>query len=553
MLISLTVRNIALIEEIHIDFHNGMHAFTGETGAGKSLLIDAIGLLLGSRAEKELIRDGESRAYVEGVFDLKDCADALSFLREKDCAPEGDEIILSREITLSGRSVCRVDGLVWQLGLYQQLTSHLMDLHGQHAHQSLMDDKNHLAFLDSFGGEAHLSLLQDVSKTYSDYHTISSELEKLRRMSLEKEERVEFLRFQKKELENAHLKEGEEEELIQERDLYRNAGKIGTRLEKAFDCVYGASPSAFQLIRDAGKNMRDISSLDPRYAGLADRLDSLYYEAEDIGETLRDLSGEVPTDESRLEEIEERLDQLRRLSRKYGASAQDMLEKLKQITSQLDTFDDMDGKLFDLEQSLKKARGRYDEAARKLTASRQKTAERFCLEMEKQLSDLNMAGTRFTVSFTDCEPSVSGNEKAAFMIAPNRGEKPQSLSRTASGGELSRLMLAIKSVSAGSSHIPSMIFDEIDTGISGRTAQAVADKMHMLSAAHQLLCVTHLQQIAAAADHQFLIRKEYSSGRTVTHITELDSDGRVDEIARMLGGEVASARQHAAEMLRVRD
>lgn len=549
MLLSLTVNNIALIEHMHIDFSDGMHVFTGETGAGKSLLIDAIGLLLGARADKELIRSGENRAWVEGVFDLSDCADALSFLREKDMLPEENELTLSREITLSGRSVCRVDGLTWQLSQYQLLTGNLIDLHGQHAHQSLMDDKNHLRFLDSYGKEAHQLLVRQVAESYSEYHLSENELEKCRRMNAEREERVEFLRYQKKELENAHLRSGEEDELIRERDMFRNAGKITGKLSTAFDRVYNGSPAASQLVKEAAKNIKDIASLDARFASLSERLENAYYELEDIGETMRDLSEEMPTDESRLEQVEERLDLIRRLSRKYGSTTEEMLSRLDSINDQLAAFDDMDGRIFDLEKQVKKNRSIYDSVASALTASRKKLADLFAAEMEKQLNDLNMAGTRFIVSFTACEPSSSGNEKAAFLIAPNRGEKPQSLSRTASGGELSRLMLAIKSVAAESSHIPSMIFDEIDTGISGKTAQAVADKMHMLSGNHQLLCVTHLQQIAAAADHHFLIEKSAPDGRTVTHIKQLTYEERIDEIARMLGGDGVTARQHAAEML----
>ncbi len=549
MLISLSVKNIALIDTTRIEFSNGLHVFTGETGAGKSLLIDSISLLLGGKSSKELIRAGEKRAFVEGVFSLTDCPAAVEYLASVEAAPEEDEITLSREITESGRSVCRVDGLTWQLSQYQELTQHLLDLHGQHAHQSLMDDKNHLGYLDQYGGEKHFRLVQDVQNAYTSWHDTALHLQKARKMNLEKEERIEFLKYQKKELAAAHLKAGEEEELQAERTLYRNAEKITGRLENAYDNIYGASPSATQLVKDASRSLKEIASFDERLSSLSERLENAFYELEDIGETLRDIHAGMPTDESRLDEVEERLDLIKRLSRKYGATTEEMLEKLAQIEEQLQNFSDIDGMIFDLEREEKKLRSIWEEAAEKLSKARLALSRVFSAEMEKQLADLNMGGTRFAVEFTACDISPLGKEKAAFVITANRGEKTQSLSKTASGGELSRLMLAIKTVGAGSSGIPTMIFDEIDTGISGRTAQAVAEKMKLLSASHQVLCVTHLQQIAALANHHYLIEKAFDGERTVSHAYEMDQEGRVGEVARMIGGDLESAKQHAREMI----
>ncbi len=550
MLISLSVSNIALISRLDVSFSDGLHALTGETGAGKSILIDSISLLLGGKSSRELIRNGEKRAFVEGVFDLSDCPDAVAFLKSSDCEPEGNEITLSREITESGRSVCRVEGLTWQLNTYQQLTSLLMDLHGQHAQQSLMDEKKHLSFLDRFGGKQHAILLENTADAYRAWHTSDNELKKARRQALEKAERIEFLTYQKKELEAAHLTRGEEDELQKQRDMFRNADKIGSRLENAYEAVYGGAPSAVELVRNAARLLSEISGLDERFSALADRLEIAGYELEDIGLTLRDLYEEMPSDPRLLDQVEERLDTIRRLSRKYGATTDDMLNKLEEIRDALRSFTDLDGRIIDLETAEKKARAAYDTASARLTDARQKLARQFEKAVEGHLSDLSMSGTTFRVSFTPCPACETGSETACFLIAPNRGEALQSLAKTASGGELSRLMLAIKSVENETAGIPSMIFDEIDTGISGRTAQKVSEKMAALARTRQVLCVTHLQQIASAAKHHYLVEKSYDGERTVTAISELDRTGRVSEIARMLGGDPSSAQTHADQMLK---
>ncbi|MBO2516209.1 MAG: DNA repair protein RecN [Clostridiales bacterium] len=551
MLSELTVRNIALINQLTISFFSGFHALTGETGAGKSILIDSISLLLGGKSSKEMIRTGEKRAFVEGIFNLNDSPEALSFLEQQDTVCENNELILSREITDSGRSICRVNGLVWQLNLYQQLTSLLMDLHGQHAHQSLMNDKTHLGYLDSFGGKDHIELVYTVKQRYSEWHSKHLESERLRKLSLEKSEKMEFLMYQKKELDSAHLVRNEEEELTHERDMFRNAEKITSRIDSAYDQVYSSSPSAMHLVKSASAEILDISGLDPRFSELASRLTDAYYDLEDIGLTLRDIRNELPSDEDRLEEIEVRLDLIRRLSRKYGATTGDMLDKLDVINSLLNDFDDMDTLLYECEKAEEKSRSAYDDAAAVLTASRKKLAGHFEKEMEKQLADLNMSGTRFYVNLVSCDASSAGNETASFMISPNRGESMQPLSKTASGGELSRIMLAIKTVGMQSTGVPSMIFDEIDTGISGVTAQKVAEKMRALSVNKQILCVTHLQQIASMAQHQYLVEKAFDGSRTSTSISLLDEQGRISEIARMLGGDYESAKVHAADMLKM--
>ncbi len=550
MLQSLSIRNIALMDEMQVEFSSGLHVLTGETGAGKSILVDAVTLLLGGRAQKELIRHGEEKARVEGVFDISDCPPVQKLLKEQEL-DEGNELILSREITLSGRSSCRVNGTLLPLAQYHQFTDLLMDIHGQHEHQSLMDEKKHLGYLDASGDDAHRALLEKAQKDFTAWHECRKELERLQKQSAQAGERMELLRIRQQELKKAKLVPGEEDELAKERDKYRNVEKIENGLREAYEQVYDGSEPAAEALRTAAAALQPIENLDEAYTSLRTRLDALYYEAEDIGLTLRDLLEQLDTDPDRLEAVQSRLDLIRRLSRKYGgATTGEMVQKLKEIEKELSSFESIDDDLDALTKKEKQLSQQYKKTADQLTVSRNALARKFEQEMEIQLRDLNMAGTKFQVNLPACPPGPLGNESAAFLIAPNRGEELQPLSKIASGGELSRLMLAIKSVAAQREGVPSMIFDEIDTGISGRAAQVVGEKMAAIAKDRQVLCVTHLQQIAALANHHYLVEKSFDGERTRTQLTPLSGEARVNEIARMLGGDPDSARSHAREMLK---
>ncbi len=550
MLLSLDIRNIALMDEMQVEFGSGLHVLTGETGAGKSILVDAVALLLGGRAQKELIRNGCDKARVEGVFDLADCPAAQAMLAEMELE-DGDELILCREITLQGRSVCRVNGRQTPLTAYQQLAGLLMDIHGQHEHQFLMDEKRHLSMLDASGGPEHQRLLERTKTDFTVWLASQKALDQLREKSVEAQERIELLQMRVAELRAADLVAGEEETLTKERDRFRNSEKIESGLRGAYDAVYdGASPAA-ESLREAVNALSPIERLDPAYAALRARLDGLYYEAEDVGLALRDLLSGLDSDPARQEEVQFRLDMLRRLSRKYnGADSEMLLEKQREMEAELSTFENLDDLLEQAERKEMALRRVYLQTADELSASRHALAEKFEKEMEIQLQDLNMGGTRFSVSFKEAFATTLGSETVAFLIAPNRGEEMQPLSKIASGGELSRLMLAIKSVAAKREGTPSMIFDEIDTGISGRAAQVVGEKMAAIAKERQVLCVTHLQQIAALADRHYLVEKSFDGQRTRTRLTPLSGEERVSEIARMLGGEGESARAHAREMLK---
>ena len=552
MLLSLDIRNIALMDEMQVDFGPGLHVLTGETGAGKSIIVDAVALLLGGRAQKELIRTGAEKARVEGVFDLSDCPAAQAMLAQMEL-DDGNELILCREITAQGRSSCRVNGMLLPLGQYQQLTGLLMDIHGQHEHQFLMDEKRHLAMLDASGDEAHQHLLAQTKAEFTAWHEARAALEHLQQQSAQAQERLELLRLRFKELKAAKLVPGEEEALAQERDRFRNSEKIESGLREAFEAVYDGTSPAAESLRSAVNALAPIERLDGDYAALRARLDGLYYEAEDIGLTLRDLLSRLDSDPDRLEQVQARLDLIRRLSRKYGgADTGELLSRQQDMEQEIATFENLDDLLEQAARKEKALSQAYQQAAAALTVSRQALAKKFEQEMETQLQDLNMGGTRFSVSLRPCAPSALGSETAAFLIAPNRGEELQPLSKIASGGELSRLMLAIKSVAAKREGVPSMIFDEIDTGISGRAAQVVGEKMAAIARERQVLCVTHLQQIAALADRHYLVEKFFDGQRTRTRLTLLEGEARVSEIARMLGGEGESARAHAREMLKQR-
>ncbi len=533
MLTQLLVRNIALIDEITLTLGEGLHALTGETGAGKSLVVDAVTLLLGGKAERELIRQGADKAYVEGVFAVREDGALPELLASQELEIEDGFLTLSREISTSGRSVCRVSGCVTQLAFYKQVAELLMDLHGQHEHQYLMDERRHMGFLDAFGDDAHQALLARVRACYAEYHRLSREVARLEGEGARRAARVAELEKRERELAEAKLVPGEEEALAAERDRLRASDKIGRAFRAAQQAI---AESALSSLREGLEAVKSVAGYDAAYESVRARLSDLYYEVEDVGFTLRDLHGDVEDDPQRLEEIGERLDILRRLSRKYGASVEDMLKTLESVRAELATFGTLDDDLSALKKQRDALLRDYDIAANALTASRRVIAGTLEGDMERQLSQLNMAGTRFVVAIERAKDAPDGKDDVRFLISPNKGEEPRSLSRIASGGELSRLMLALKSISAQRTLVPSMVFDEIDTGISGRTAQVVAEKLWDIARCRQVICVTHLQQIAAMASSQYLVEKGEENGRTVTRIRTLSPEERVREISRMLGG-----------------
>lgn len=555
MLVQLLIKNIALIDQLELTFGKGLHVLTGETGAGKSIVVDAVSLLLGGKANRELIRSGCEKAFSEGLFDLSDSPAALNWLELNDFETENGMLSISREINVNGRNVCRIQGVSVNLSQLQELTSMIMDLHGQHEHQSLLDEKNHMELLDSIGDNEHCQLLKDTSDAFYVYKDAYTEYAKLKKQSSQLEQKIEDLRKAEAELSEANISEGEEDRLAHERDIYRSSEKIISSLQEACAELYdGSTETITQKARTAMRALAQTEGFGKEYALLSQRAQSLFYEAEDLGLSVRSLLDSFDVDPEHISEVEERLDLLRKLSRKYGGTTKDMVLYLDKVRDELKSLENYDVSLELKHKRAQEAYKKYYAVANKLRESRKKLASDFEEQIENQLNVLNMHGTRFIVQFEDQHqtPSVNGIDSLSFLISPNAGEIPKPLTKIASGGELSRIMLAIKAISAEHDNIPSMVFDEIDTGISGRTAQVVAEKMWDIARYKQVICVTHLQQIAAMATRHYLVSKQETGERTNTSVSELNGKERVLEIARMLSGVDANSEsglRHAEQML----
>ncbi|MBQ3079121.1 MAG: DNA repair protein RecN [Clostridia bacterium] len=554
MLLELNIQNIALIERLRIEFGRGLNVLTGETGAGKSIVVDCVNLALGGRADRDLIRTGEERACVRALFDIAGNENAVRYLNELGVDTQDGLAEVSREITRSGRNVCRVNGAMLLLSQIKTFTAFLVDLHGQHEHQALIDSERHIDFLDSFGAEEISVLKAGAQDAYQAYSDIRRQLEKLNVDESERARRFDSLSFQVKEITGAKLKEDEEEALEQKNRLYENAEKISSHLRTAYERVYigGKSISAQESIKRALDAMRSIEDIDERYRQLAARLDEIYYTVTDVGYELQDASEETEFDPSEAEKTADRLDLIKRLKRKYGPELKDVIEFGKKAGEELKRLSRADEAREELEDSLKNEKTRLLKACEALTDARKRAAQELCQRVIGQLSDLGMGRTRFDARFEIRKtPQSDGADDVEFIISPNPGEPMKPLSSIASGGELSRIMLAIKAISAENEGVDTMIFDEIDTGISGRMAQTVGEKMCMLGKSRQVICVTHLAQIAALGDNHYLVEKTVTGEHTGSSVRKLTEEGRIGEIARLVGGadEGESGRMHAVNML----
>lgn len=558
MLKQLLVRNIALVDELTVSFYRGLNVLTGETGAGKSIIVDSVNFLIGARADKAMIRSGAEKAYVEGIFDIAGNEALKRMLAENQMEPEDESLILSRELSLGGRCVCRIDGTAVNLALLKEVAACLIDIHGQHEHQSLLDEKNHLVFLDAFGDSEHQRLLLQVATQCREYQSADAEYRKLLEANARRQERLEFLLAKRKEIAAAKPKGAEEESLRKALDSLRNAGKISRALQQAYGAVYDThsdADAALRLLQAATAAMAEIAPYDDSFEALRARLESMYYEAEDIGLELRGAIDRFDTDEGALQQAAARMDLLRRLSRKYAVPIDDLAAELEKTAAEIRQMDSIEDELIRLEEKADQMLGEYKKSAALLTVSRRKLAGFLAARLKEELAELNMPGTELLIELTPrgAGVSASGDDRMTMLLAPNKGEEAKSLSKIASGGEVSRLMLALKSISASHNVIPSMVFDEIDTGISGRTAQVVAEKMWNIARYRQVLCVTHLQQIAAMAGTQYLVVKSESGGRTISRIHILSQEGRIKELSRMISGytkESESSLRHAEHMLK---
>ncbi len=548
MLSMLHIENIAVIEAADICFAPGFNVLTGETGAGKSIVIDAINAILGERTYRDVIRTGAKKAFVSAVFHN---VPALPWFQENH-VPHDEELLVQRELTAEGRNTCRVNGQPVSVGILRQLGMQLINIHGQHDSQQLFDEENHLRYLDLF---AHNEREWDAyQQAYREVIAVRREIERHSLDEGEKLRRTEMLRHQIREIEAAELRSGEDEELEAKRKLLQNAEKFTTGLLNALRCLYGDDDTdgASAMISEAEYALGKIARYDERIEKLHAGVTELSCMAQEVCEELIDLKDAASFSPEELDELEARYDVIHRLRRKYGRTCDDILAYLEKSKKELDEIQFSDDLLIDLKNRLQKLEAKAQQAALELRRSRQAAAEGLEGRIRTELAQLDMPKVQFVCNFEEIDLSPTGSDQVSFLMSANAGEALKPMSKVASGGELARIMLAMKNVLAEQDAVPTLIFDEVDAGVSGRAAQKVAAKLLSVSSGKQVLCVTHLPQIAAMADLHLLIAKSERDGRTYTTVTPLDRDGRIDELARIIGGEVITdtTRSSAAEMLR---
>ena len=559
MLEYLTIRQVALIGETTIRFHGGMQVLTGETGAGKSIVVDSVNLILGGRADRELIRSGSEKASVEAVFITRGNQDVQAFMERERIDYDGETVTVYREISAGGKNTCRVCGVMIPVSLLKDLAVFLMDLHGQNEHQFLTDPDRHLAFLDQMGNDRHLALLEKVRQDYEKFIDNHRAYAKLVKQNENRESRMRSLEHDLEELRKADIRPGEASALIEKRKALEKAEKESQTLRDINEKLSGGEGmSGISGIKRASDLLKALAEKDETIRSLSERCEAAYYEIEEIAYQIGLMTQRADIEPGALEKTDNRLDLIHRMERKFTADADELQDVLEKTETEYRQLADLADRIEVMSSDHKRLLGAYRQSARELSESRQELALVFEEKMMKELSDLGMGNTRFKVEFRKNEtgrplmPTETGDGRIEFLISPNPGEPLKPLAKIASGGELSRIMLAIKSLESGRTGVEAMVFDEIDTGISGRMAQVVAEKMITISRNRQVICVTHLPQIAAAADYHYLVSKSVAEGRTVTRVTELDRDGRTCEISRMISGAdgiTAETKTYASSLL----
>ncbi|MCR8633937.1 DNA repair protein RecN [Paenibacillus radicis (ex Xue et al. 2023)] len=554
MLLEISIRNLAVIESVHLNFRKGFHVITGETGAGKSIIIDALTLVAGGRSSADLVRYGSDKAYIEALFHIEAGHPVWQTLEELGIEADAEEhLIIRREITSQGKSTSRINGQLVNLSGLKSVGEWLVNIHGQHEHQSLFHVDEHIRWLDLFGETEIGPYKRDYQEAYHTYIQVRKSLRDLEETSKQSLQMLDLYRFQVEEITSAKLKKGEDESLAEEKRKLANAEKLFQHASDAYELVYG-SKKGLESISKAVQKLQDITSLDPvKLQPIMEQAQNAYYQLEDAAYQIRDYRDDIEFNPARLDFIEQRLDTISSLRRKYGENVADILQYLIKIKEELDLIENKDEKLQELQKQEQQILAVVRNLARELSDQRQLTAERLAGEIVSELRDLHMEKTQFKVqvSFNENALSAEGADGVEFLISANPGEPLRSLSKIASGGEISRVMLALKSIFARVDRIPVLVFDEVDTGVSGRAAQAIAEKMSRLSRSCQVFSITHLPQVACMADAHYRIHKTTDGERTFTHVDDLDTDGRIHELARMLGGvEVTGTTlQHAQEML----
>jgi DNA repair protein RecN (Recombination protein N) len=562
MLTELLIRNLAIIDEVQVPFRQGFNVLTGETGAGKSIIIHALNFLVGGKSDVDLIRTGAETMLVEAVFDLSKCPQMKAVLEETGFEPDDETLILSRELSKTGKSRCRVNGRAATVAMLKQIGKALVDIHGQHEHQSLLEPANHLRFLDAFGSEDLMALKERYTNLYRQLMQVERELTELQRSERERMQRLDLLRYQAEEIDRANLKEGEEEELLQERQLLANAERIAERVSYAVRQLMDDGGSLDSL-GEAIQALKEIAELDPSLREWHNSLSQAFDTIQEVGFELERYASRIEFDPERLEEVESRLDLLKRLKRKYGDSVSAILQYRQQIEQELQRLETSEERLEILQREREQLRRELAETAKALSEARQEIARQLERTVQNHLKALMMERARFKVAIDRLPDPTDSNyrrhiafgrdgiDQVEFLISTNPGEPLKPLAKIASGGEISRTMLALKSKPPTNPRNPCPRFDEIDVGIGGKTAEAVGEKLREVSRYAQVLCVTHLPQIAALADWHLQVEKITEGKRTRVIVTPLEYEERVKELARMLSGKqiTQASLQHAQELL----
>ena len=554
MLLEISIKNFAIIEAISLNFEKGMTVLTGETGAGKSIIIDAMNMMLGARATTDVIRHGAPKAEIEGLFSVEN-SHALQMIFDEQGIELGDEIIIRREILQNGRSVSRVNGQMVNLSVLRSIGQYLVDIHGQHDQEELMRPQLHIQMLDGFGDADFLELKQAYQTNFDAYRKMRKQLLEIKKNQEEHKARIEMLEFQMAEIESASLQPGEDLKLNQERDKFLNHKNIADTLTNAYTMLDNEEFSSLANVRSAMNDMESLEEYDVEYREISTSLSESYYVLEDVTKRLEDIIESLDFDGNRLMQIESRLDLIHSITRKYGGNVDDVLMYFAKITEEYNLLTGNHLSSDDMEAELKKLEVSLVDLATKLVSARHNLAQQLEIEIQQELKDLYMDKARFQVQFTKGKFTREGNESVEFYISTNPGEDFKPLVKVASGGELSRLMLAIKSAFSRKEGKTSIVFDEVDTGVSGRVAQAIAQKIHKIGQNGQVLAISHLPQVIAIADFQFFIEKISNDHSTVSTVRLLTVEERVEEVAKMLAGEnvTEAALSQARELLQSKE
>jgi len=563
MLKHLRIKNLALIDDITIEFESGLNVLTGETGAGKSIIIDAVGLLLGDRADKNLIQTGRESALVEGLFYIEKSDGLNSFLSSSGFEPESDNsILLLRQLTQGGRNFCKINGYTATLAMLKEAGRHILDIHGQHEHQSLLSTEQHIKLLDSLGHYHIANLKHEVSSVYRSWKSVKDEIQRLKKHEKDDIVLKEMLSYKIDEIKKANLRIGEPEELAQERLVLQNAEKIADALLGSYSLLYSGveqQVSCHDQIAKALNQLKQVAHFEKKLDVLLSDLDNVYYQLKEIISTVRTYKEASFMQPERLDEIENRIALIQSLKRKYGNTIEAIIDCKQKLELQLSGLEGRDEKLSVLNEQYKALNEKLSGLCNRLSEERSLIAQKFRVQLLQQLAELGMDKVDFQVStcsgaVLDTDEAIfteDGIDRIEFMISTNPGEPLKPLVKIVSGGEVSRIMLAIKTIVAKTDDIPVLIFDEADVGISGRIAQAVAEKLNSVSKYHQVICVTHLPQIAAMADFHFRVEKEFVDKRTMTIVKRLNDDQRCEEVAKLLGTTMMTklSLEHAKELL----